>query len=769
MAIQRPLLCGLFALLLGMAMLGQPLSTQAQENGFYPQASLTQGTNGNFYGTTRDGGDYDFGSLFEITPQGQLTTLYSFSVPGSNSVNSDGAFPTTALTLGSDGNFYGATSLGGANGLGTLFVVTPEGQLTTLHSFAGLADGADPLAAMTLGQDGNFYGVCSWWGPRGGGTIFKLTPKGQFTLLYAFTGGSDGGFPSALTPGSDGNFYGTTRLGGAASCGTAFRISLQGALTTLYSFGGANSGTFPSALAPGRDGNFYGTTSNGGVNGVGAVFMITPSGQYTTLYSCAVGSAQGVNPWAALTLGRDGNFYGTTGSDGAHGSGTIFRITSKGQLTTLCSFPKGSGGKTSAALVLGQNGNFYGTTRQGGRSGGGAVYEVTPQGRLTTLYGFVAGGAGPSRLTSGHDGNYYGATSSGGTNGTGTIFQMTSQGQVTVLYSFHALTGNKTNADGAGGISALIQGNDGSFYGAAQYGGAHGTGTIFKVTSTGELTTLHSFSAVNSAYENSDGAFPSCALTLGEDGNFYGMTLAGGRYNEGTVFKITPQGRFTTLHSFSAVNSSYVNSDGGQPEAALTLGNDGNFYGTTVLGGQAGEGTVFKITPQGSLTTLYSFSALNSKHENSDGINPEAALALGKDGNFYGTTYGGGQANDGTVFKITPQGSLTTLHSFSGSDGSVPGADLTLGNDGNFYGTTEFGGFAYGTIFRITPQGQLTTLYTFLGTPAEPTDGALPYALTLDPDGNFYGTAGSATGPFYGTVFKITPQGQFTALYSFNQ
>jgi uncharacterized repeat protein (TIGR03803 family) len=265
------------------------------------------------------------------------------------------------------------------------------------------------------------------------------------------------------------------------------------------------------------------------------------------------------------------------------------------------------------------------------------------------------------------------------------------------------------------------------------------------------LTTLANFSGTN-------GANPYFApLVQGRDGNLYGTTSAGGAHGQGTVFKVTPTGTLTTLYSFCAQSRC---ADGSAPFAGLLLGTDGNFYGTTESGGANGEGSVFKITPRGRLTTLHSFNI-------SDGSNPYAALIQATDGNFYGTTEAGGAHILGTVFKITPQGVLTTLHSFNDTpDGSSPEAALLQAADGNFYSTTYNGGSSggYGTVFKITPAGALTTLHLFDDTEGQ----GIIAGLVEASDGNFYGTAGGGGANGYGSVFTITPEGVLTLLHSFN-
>ena len=265
------------------------------------------------------------------------------------------------------------------------------------------------------------------------------------------------------------------------------------------------------------------------------------------------------------------------------------------------------------------------------------------------------------------------------------------------------------------------------------------------------FTSLHTFGG-----SPSDGAEPDTALVQGSDGNFYGTTIGGGTHDRGTVFRITPSGAETVLYSFGT-NAN----DGLTPFSALIQGSDGNFYGTT-LDGFNGAGTVFKITPSGTETVLYSFAA------DMDGALPNGVIQ-GSDGNFYGTTQKGGANLGGTVFKITPSGTETVLYNFSdvsSNDGTRPQSALVEGSDGNFYGTTYFGGTnGAGTVFRITPSGAETVLYSFF---ANPNDAEGPQsALVEGSDGNFYGTTTSGGTANVGTVYRITPLGTETVIYNF--
>jgi uncharacterized repeat protein (TIGR03803 family) len=303
----------------------------------------------------------------------------------------------------------------------------------------------------------------------------------------------------------------------------------------------------------------------------------------------------------------------------------------------------------------------------------------------------------------------------------------------------------------------IAQGRDGNLYSTAPAGGTC-CGAVFQITPAGKLKVLHNFNG-----SNNDGAFPQGGLTLGTDGNLYGTTYEGGSTTTGAVFKVTPGGTTTTIYSFTG------GSDGAYPYAPPVEGNDGNFYGTTTAGGNStacggGCGTIYKITPAGVLTTLYQFDITH-------GYAPYGPLVLGTDGNFYGTTPFGTSANAGVVFRITPAGKFTLLFSFDSAHGETPFGGLVQGADGNFYGTTIYGGTGGGVVFKITPSGKLTVLHEINGT----TDGARPYGgLVLASDGNFYGanayggTINSNCADGCGTVFKITPKGTYSVIYKFD-
>lgn len=318
------------------------LHTFSFRDGAYPW-ELVQGRDGCFYGTTWKGGTTVFGTVFRLTPDGEFTTLHNFDGSGP-----DGKYPQAGLLEGSDGCLYGTTEGGGGSGeLGTVFRVSPDGTFATIHRFEG-QDGSSPSATLIQGKDGFFYGVTPFGGAgfdhtvnSGAGTVFRLTPGGQVTTLHSFHG-ADGELPVALLQGADGNFYGTTSYGGAGSSpvkymgsGTLFRITPAGKFTVLHRFGSA--GGHPGrGLVQGQDGDLYGTSQDGesydaflktGTNG-GTLFRFSLQSLQRTILHDFQGEADGASP-TVLLRDEDGSLYGTTSGGGAEDRGTVFRLTLK--------------------------------------------------------------------------------------------------------------------------------------------------------------------------------------------------------------------------------------------------------------------------------------------------------------------------------------------------------------------------------------------------------------------------------------------------------
>ena len=401
----------------------------------------------------------------------------------------NGAGPDhAALAQGRDGNLYGATSYGGVHDDGTIFSLTPEGTLATLYSFCGkqnCADGQHPFVGLVLATDGNFYGT-TWSQGKGSDTVFGFAPHQLITVdRFAATN------PSGLMQANDGSLYGTTRYGGSTLNGTIFKIAPSGVVTILYSFCVAppscSDGSSPSfeGLVQATDGNFYGTTERGGAHQRGTVFKFTPGGVLTALYSfCAKdGCADGQDAQAGLIQGRDGNLYGTTNGGGGescsydYGCGTIFKVTPGGKLVTLHIFHGEDGRGPSGNLVQGTDGNLYGSTLGGGRYDRGTLFEFTPDGKVTTLHVFDStDGSDPSPLYQSTNGIFYGTSLSDGPFGLGTVFSLDMG-----LGPFVSLPRNSGKVGSTGGI--LGQG----FTGTTDVS-LNGTSATFTIVSDTYLT-----------------------------------------------------------------------------------------------------------------------------------------------------------------------------------------------------------------------------------------------------------------------------------------
>lgn len=353
----------------------------ACSDGQYPEVQLVEDSQGNFYGTTYQGGAHNGGTVFQLSPSGAFTVLYSFGAS-----TADGSGPVGTLVRDSKGNLYGVTASGGANRSGAVFKITPGGVESIVHSFgANASDGLYPTSGLAIDEQGNIYGTTSYGGKGfGAGTVYKVSAKGSYSILHYFLGGGDGLRPMApLTLDQQGNVYGTTELGGAYGEGSVFRIASGGTESILHSFSATGAakadGVFPEGgLVVDAEGNLYGTTYDGGAFHTGVVFKLSPQGAETVLHSFG-SNGDGIHTQAGLIIDGNGNLYGTSFQGGAFGAGIVFKLDSAGNETILHSFGSGTDGTyPHAGLLLDSAGNLYGTTEEGGKSNGGTVFEVTP-------------------------------------------------------------------------------------------------------------------------------------------------------------------------------------------------------------------------------------------------------------------------------------------------------------------------------------------------------------------------------------------------------
>lgn len=337
-----------------------------------------------------------------------------------------------------------------------------------------------------------------------------------------------------------------------------------------------------------------------------------------------------------------------------------------------------------------------------------------------------------SSLVQALDGNFYGTIPSlnGSSYPNGGVFRLTPRGVFTTVASFMGSGGKDPEG-------ALVLGTDGNLYGTAFSGGSYGVGTLFKVTTSGSVQLLHSFTG-------SDTACPQYALLQASDGFLYGVTATVNATNHATIFRANTSGAVTVLTNFSRSSS-------GTPNDGLAEGADGCFYGTTASGSASGSviGSIYKVTPGGSLRTLATFYDYSGFFRMSN--QPMCGLTAGPNGLLYGTlghsTLATGAGN-GSVFSITTNGVLTTIFTFQGTNGSNPSVRLILGNDGAFYGQTASGGpHGVGTTFRITTTGQMTILADGVGNQFRLADSGAPPLIQAN-DGNLYNTAVVSSRPF---------------------
>jgi uncharacterized repeat protein (TIGR03803 family) len=749
-------------------------------------------------------------NLTGVTSSGvALETLYSFTT------NSFGCLPFGGLIQANNGRFYGTTSAGGLQRVGTVFQMDTNGVVTLVYAFPNgfggnnPANGSLPCAALVQGTNGFLYGTAVAGGDANGdGTVFRTTTNGA-TVGWSLNSASSGSQPyGGLVQGWDGNFYGTAYTGGAYrygapwGYGTVFKLTSSGSLTGIHSFG-YEDGAYPSStLVQGADGALYGTTQGGGTNG-----SATPGA-----------------PWVSEFLYQAG---GTNG-----GWGTIFKVTPTGILTSLFSFANTNGAWPVAGLVQDSSGTFYGTTTAGGAYGAGTVFKLSADGRFTSLYSFTGGNDGSNcsgGLLLASDGNLYGTTESGGVYGLGTVFRISSDGTLATLLHFDGY-------QGANPECTLIQGTDGRLYGTTQNGGANGWGAIFRLslnsplqitqqpqpqqgfagdTATFSVATFGSLPVSYQWLKNgtslSDGGNVSGSslrtLTLTSLGvadaamysvvvsNVYGaVTSTGARLEvifsppyliSGPEAQTVLVGAAATFRaeaggagplSFQWQENGTNLIDGGNISgsttptltlASVTVTNVGTYSvivsnALDVLSSPGVALTVLPVNPPGTLVTVaHPFSG------GTGGFNPHAGVIEGTDGIFYGTTVNGGSGLYGTAFRVYPSGVFGVMHSFTnGVDGATPLAGLIQASDGNLYGASLHGlGMSLGTLFRLTPANALTPLHAFGGGD----DGGNPLAsLVQGSDGNLYGTASTGGSNGVGTVFSLSTNGLFTPLCSFN-
>jgi uncharacterized repeat protein (TIGR03803 family) len=705
-----------------------------------PLGRLIEAPDGALYGTTYHGGHFDGGTVFALRPAQGGT--WSHEAVHSFRPTLEGGNPFGSLILGRDGSFYGLTTVSGpvprySTGAGTVFRMTPSGEVSVLHTFLS-TDGGMPVWRLLEASDGNLYGgtchACE-------STIFRITPSGSFTPLHVFACYSypfallDGLCPvTELKEGAGGLLYGQATLGGPYGysvpengAGTLFSIDPLAPpsqnFTLLHAFRGPEGAQPVGGFIEGPGGALLGSTYKGGPFGFGSIIRLEASGAVTTVH--AFQGDDGAYPYGSLLKEPDGTIYGAA-TEGGAGFGTLFQIDPQGQFAVLHSFT-GQDGRQPVELMRSRDGHFFGVTYRGGPGGGGTAYRMGPDHTIETLHAFSAGPSGAvSGVIEASDGNLYGTTWASGFGG-GTVFKLSPDRRLTIVHDFEPNGNDETYPSNVTQKpSRLIEATDGFLYGTTFAGGVRRRGSVFRVGKTGGLTVLHSF-------VDDSQCRPEHGVIQASDGNFYGTTAD---LFEGSVFRVDASGVLTTLHSFDGP-------DGRTPSGPLVEGADGGLYGATRGGGAFGKGTIFKVTTGGEFTLVHSF-------DGSVGELPVGGLIWGVDGHLYGVT-----RQRGTLFRWEAGGGVATVHAFTTSEGEP--LSLIQGRDGALYGVTLPGWLGSpGTdrIFRYTPSG-VTFLYTTVDA-----DGRGASPLTQGTDGALYGTM--EFGPqvpssdYKGGVFRLT-------------
>jgi uncharacterized repeat protein (TIGR03803 family) len=702
------------------------------------------------------------GSVFSIQKDGSGFTQSKIFEGSLDGANPQGAF------LYNSGYLYGMTYSGGANDLGAIIKVKPDGtDYQVIHSF-DFTGGASPRGNLTLGTNGKIYGMTNQGGAKSTGVIFSLETDGTaFTKLLDFNTSTTGSDPiGSLLQASDGMLYGTTINGGVNNSGVLFKINADGTnYTTILNFSKTETGFFSqNDLIEGTDGFLYILTNRGGANNTGVIFKVMKDGSnYTKLMdieailtSSNYSSLGPYWPSGSLMQASNGKLYGVNPIKGDNGKGSIFRIETDGEnYTELIQFDGTNGSGPIGSLFEANDGMLYGLAEQGGANDLGVIYKLNLDGtnfiKLFDFDGTTTGkifSGSPLKLT--QVGAYlFGTTSADLSSNNGSLYRISLDGAFTKFKEFPE---EFTRPAGQ-----LLLASDGYLYGLAGKGGPAGVGGIYKIKSDGtEYATVYSFDKLKDgfAYGNS--------LIEDTDGYLYGMTYGLGSNGLGVIFKIKKDGTgFEKLLDFNGSN-------GGTPMGALTRASNGLLYGVgNIFNGAAGDGyygLAFRIAKDGS-----GYQKLIDFNNESVGISPYGTLVQASDGNLYGVNAYGGTTNEGVIFKMDLDGNnyghiVDFEYGTTGpSDGY--GTKLIQGPDGYLYAMTSSGGaHGKGTLFKVQLNGSdFTKLFDF----TEGSGGAPRGGITFGPDGLIYGASKGGANNL-GFLFKMEADGSgFEKLHDF--
>lgn len=512
-------------------------------DGKRPGAGVIRDSEGNLYGTTAAGGTAGAGVVFKLDASGQETVLHDFKGPDGASPGGVilGSAGNLYGTTSGGGKYAGACAL---TGCGVVYKLDAAGQETVLHSFTDGIDGGNPYGGVILDPAGNLCGTTYLGGADNMGAVFRVDAYGQETTVYSFPGAANGNYPQAgVILDLSGSLYGTTYNGGNSTsncllhygCGVIYKLDPAGHETVLYDFTGRSDGGYPcSGVTSDSAGNLYGTTEYGGIapgyDGLGVVYKLDTAGQYTVLYAFDGDAGLASGPSSGVILDAAGNLYGTFYSGTGPGCGEVYKLDAAGHFAAVYTFKCGADGAfPNFGVILDSAGNLYGTTAVGGRSDQGVVYKVDTAGQEIVLYSFTGaddGGFPSSSVVRDSAGNLYGTTQSGGAEGAGVLFKVDTAGHETVLHNF--------GTDGAMPWGGLIRDAGGNLYGTTVTGGA-GAGVVYKLEPSGQYAVLYSFTG------GDDGGYPYSGVIRDAAGNLYGTATNGGNKMAGVVFEVEPE------------------------------------------------------------------------------------------------------------------------------------------------------------------------------------------------------------------------------------
>ncbi|BCU77969.1 choice-of-anchor tandem repeat GloVer-containing protein [Luteolibacter sp. LG18] len=668
-------------------------------------AGLTRGADGNFYGILGDASatSTTSGQFFRVTAAGDFTLFASFSGTGR-------PYPVSRLLESADSNgiearFHGlARDPGSSDGI--FYRVTSQGTLTPLAVIPH--DDGLVIGDLVTGPDGDYYGVlaASATVPA---SLYRITPTGVRTTICTFA--------PRLTPttpvlGRDGNFYLTL----AGETGAVVRVTPSGTVATLYAFPVNSSlGWFPGPLACGPDGGLYGACPSDDWYLQGILYRVGFSGIFTRLHAFGT-LGKGAYPAGALTLGRDGFLYGTTSNvDSLGGEGTVFKLSpiagfaSLGTLgaTTPC-MPAGGVAQDSA-------GNLVVLAASGGAEGRGGIVRISPAGELTPVadFGRAFGSQPESGPVTGPDGHVYLTTSNGAANGIGAFIRVLSSGRASIVKPFRYSKEGYFPGE-------LHLATDGSFYtiGIVEIPD-WATPAVLRITTSGRVTPV-------AAFDPESIPNPVYSLVQTPDGLLRGV-ISGDPFSQepGSLFHVTPATGSPLVSDLSLVVPGGINL---YPYSGLAAAADGTLYGPACKDSLTPD-SIYRIRPGQAPEVLADSFPL--------GTSPDYKLVLAPDGFLYGVSRSGGTHDSGALFRVTPGGDLSLLHSFSGPDGIHPSGSLHLGADGHLYGATELGGTtsdghpaAGGQLFRLH-----LGAFAVIGQPTDLTWNGATLHGTVDPSG----------------------------------